>query len=237
MLERTFTFWRRLMGRPAGESATALEDDRRLWVRFATHLEGSAQHADAEANERILVTVRDISCGGANLRTSKPFREGEMLTLELPTERGETRTILACVVRAVPEDRHWSLGCVFARELSEDDLGAFGAQKVQARPGDQRVWVRFACEVRASCRKFGDAEEEAQPVRVLNISASGIGLVVPPPLDAGTLLHVDLFDKAGGKVCSILACIVHTTQRADGDYTVGCNFIRQLSDDELESLL
>jgi hypothetical protein len=239
MFEHTFTFWRRWIGAsPApAESAVVIEDERRLWVRHATELQGQVQAADGPADERLLAAVRDLSRGGANLIVDKPFREGEMVTVELPGANDEIRTILACVVRVVAQAQQWSLGCVFARELDEEDLAVLGAQKLPATDADQRVWVRFSCEVRASCRKFGDSEDDSHPAQVLNISATGIGLVVPPPLVAGTLLNVDLFEKSGRRVCSILACIVHTTQRTDGHHSVGCNFIRELNEAELESLL
>src|SRR5437899_1230734 len=103
MFERTFTFWRRWIGASAApaESAAAVEDDRRLWVRHATELQGQVQSAAGQTGERLLAAVRDLSRGGVNLIVDKPFRDGEMLTIELPSANGETRTILACVVRIV----------------------------------------------------------------------------------------------------------------------------------------
>jgi hypothetical protein len=97
--------------------------------------------------------------------------------------------------------------------------------------------VRFACDVRAEYRKFGDSRTDALPVKVLNISATGIGLVVNPDVETGALLNVDLFDKSGRKVCAILACAVHSSQGSTGEHAVGCNFIRELTEEELESLL
>jgi hypothetical protein len=38
-------------------------------------------------------------------------------------------------------------------------------------------------------------------------------------------------------VRSILACIVHTTVRAGGELAAGCNFIRELGEEELNALL
>ena len=161
-----------------------------------------------------------------------------MLSLELRADQDEVRTVLACVVRSnATDDGAWSLGCVFSRELSDEDLGAFGAQKVQASAEDQRIWVRYDCTLKAHYRKFGDDTVEPQLVQVLNISASGIGLSVNLPLEIGSLLTVDLLDKAGRKATSILACVVHTAQRASGDYAIGCNFIRELTEDELQALL
>jgi c-di-GMP-binding flagellar brake protein YcgR len=239
MFERTFSFWRNLVGKPQASqrAAGAVEDDRRMWVRYASDLQGQVQLTEKQGSDKIQAHVRDLSVGGANLLVDRPLSPGHMLSLELPANKGSIRTVLACVVRAIPtEDGQWSLGCVFSRELDSDDLDSLGAKKVQAANEDQRIWVRFSCAVKARYRKFADPLAESRAVEVLDISASGIGLVVPS-LDAGSLLTVDLQDKNGRKVCSILACVVHTTRRAGGDYAVGCNFIRELSEEELQSLL
>src|SRR5262249_14629839 len=152
---------------------------------------------------------------------------GQMITVELPGD--ESRTVLACVVRVLATGKgKWSVGCVFSRELASDELGRIGARKEPAAHGDQRSWVRFSSGLRADCRKVGDATGVAHAAQVLNISATGIALAVNPSLQAGALLNVDLFDKDGHIVRTILACVVHTTQRAGGDYAVGCNFIREL---------
>ena len=241
MFERTFSFWRRLVGRTpalAGTSAIAVEDDRRLWVRYATDLQSNVQLPEKGFQDKIEANVRDLSQGGANLVVDRQLSLGQMLTLDLPTGKGEVHSVLACVVRAAPDEAgKWSLGCVFSRELTNADLGRFGAQKRQADDSDQRVWVRYDCAVKASYRKFGEPASEAQPVQVLNISASGIGLMVKSNLEAGALINVDLLDKNGRKVCAILACIVHITVRAGGENALGCNFIRELTEEELQSLL
>lgn len=237
MFEKTFSFWRRLIGKePAQATATTeTQDDRRLWVRYEADLQGTVQ---ADQTARFLAKVRDLSLGGANLIVTRPVELGQMLTVDLPVSDKETFTILACVVRSHPQSNgHWSLGCVFARELTEDDLDRFGARKVQASADDQRNWVRFACALTAHYRKVGDASNQSHAAQILNISPNGIGLAVNPSLAAGTLLNVDLLDKTGRTVRTILACVVHATLRQGGDYAVGCNFIRELSEEELHSML
>ena len=238
MFEKTFSFWRRLVGKAPAAPATAMHDDRRLWVRYAADLEGKVQLAEKQGSAKILAKVRDLSLGGANLLVDQPMQPGQILSVELPGNKEDVRTVLACVVRATPQaEGHWSLGCVFSRELNNDDLGGFGAQNVKAASDDKRIWVRFSCELKASYRKVGDVGDQSQPAEVLNISANGIGLAVQPTLQAGSLVNVDLLDKNGRMMRTMLACVVHTTQRAGGDYAVGCNFIRELSEDELQSLL
>src|ERR1700682_3884194 len=100
MFERTFSFWRRLVGMTP--APTDAEADRRLWVRFPADLKTNVQLAGGAVQEnRVSARVRDISVGGANLLVDRPFETGQMLSLELPQVGNEdSRTVLACVVRA-----------------------------------------------------------------------------------------------------------------------------------------
>jgi head-tail adaptor len=237
MFEKTFTFWRRLVGQTPAPTAPA-HDDRRLWIRYAADLQGNVQRTEKPGSHKLSATVRDLSQGGANLLVDQPVEAGQMLSLELPAAADEVRTVLACVVRVTPhEGNRWSLGCVFSRELGADDLGSCGAQKTPAAQDDKRIWVRFTCEVTASYRKVGDSAGQSHPAQVLDISANGIGLAVQSTLDAGSLINIDLIDKKGRTVKTMLACVVRTTQRGAGDCAVGCNFIRELSEEELQSWL
>jgi hypothetical protein len=234
MFEKTFSFWRRLVGNaPAPD-----QQDRRLWVRYAADFPGHVHFANGTTEGKILARVRDLSVGGASLEVDRRLPLGQMLTLELTGANDEIRTVLACVVRTTAQsDGNWSLGCVFSRELSDDDLERFGARKTQPASHDKRTWVRYDCDVMAAYRKVGDPVALSHPAKVLNISANGIGLSVHPAVSAGALLNVDLHDRTGRMVRTILACVVHTEQRAGGELAVGCNFIRELGEEELESLL
>jgi len=240
MAQQAFSFWRRWFGQAESEPTAdvAVEEDRRLWLRYPTDLEGNVQLAEKKDADKMLAQVRDLSAGGANVIVDRPVQPGHMLTLELPTHDGEVRTVLACVVRTVPQgDDAWSLGCVFSRELSDGDLQACGAEKSPADDNDKRIWVRYSCSIKASYRMYGNLTADMTSVEVLNLSATGIGLVVSTAIDAGALLTLELHDKSGHKVCAILACVVHTSRRARGEFSVGCNFIRELTEEEMQSLL
>ena len=243
MLERTFSFWRRLVapsgGPPDPANAGTAHADRRLWVRDEAKRHTTLQPTHETTSERLSAQVRDISVGGANLIVDRRFPTGQMLSLELPVAGGtETQVVLACVVRVVPDSGGaWSLGCVFSRELAKDDLDGFGTE-TQAPPSmDQRTWVRYPVTIQTRFQKIGDPDERQHPAEVLNISASGIGLLLTGPAEAGSLFNLELIGKEGQLIRTILACVVHSTVRANGDIVVGCNFIRELTEDELKSLL
>jgi c-di-GMP-binding flagellar brake protein YcgR len=236
MLEKAMSFWHNLIG--AAPAPASLQDERRLWVRYAIDLQGNVQLAANGQNEKFLANVRDLSLGGANVLIDRPIDVGQMLTLELPAEKNEVRSVLACVVRVTPQPNGvWSMGCVFSRELSHSDLVCFRSPKVESDDANKRVRMRFDCALKANCRRANDPASETRPVDVLNLSSTGIGLSVRGVLELGSLLSVDLLDKSGRNACTILACVVHSTLRESGDYSLGCNFIRELTETELQSLV
>jgi hypothetical protein len=146
--------------------------------------------------------------------------------------------VLACVVRATPLGAgQWSLGCAFARELTPADIERFGAEQAQPSAEDQRSWARHPCTLQASYDRVGDADDRAYTAQVLNVSVSGIGLLLHDPAEPGSLLNLRLHRPQGELVRTILACVVHSTQRANGELAVGCNFIRELGEDEVQALL
>ena len=62
-------------------------------------------------------------------------------------------------------------------------------------------------------------------VTVLNISASGIGVLADHEIATGTLLNVEMQGSTGQEPpLSMLACVVHVNAQ-DGQWALGCNFI------------
>jgi c-di-GMP-binding flagellar brake protein YcgR len=242
MFGQTISKWRRLLGgQPASGQGIgqAIEEERRVWVRHAADLETTYQPADGPDGNRLAARVRNVSQGGINLLVSSPFEPGEMLSVELPSSsEGSTNTVLACVVHVTPHgDDEWVLGCTFARELSDDDLQGFGARRVKQPPPDQRTWMRFPANIKASYQLITTAQTMLLPAQVLNISVTGIGLLANEPVTAGTLLNVEMHGATGPGVRTILACVVHVTARGEGEWALGCNFIRSLSEEDLQALL
>ncbi|MCI0684190.1 MAG: PilZ domain-containing protein [Gemmataceae bacterium] len=247
MFERTFSFWRRWVGHPESASAvtaTAVADspadERRFWVRYPADLKTSVQLGHSGQPFTAPAQLRDISQGGANFVLDREIQAGCLVNLELPLGRdGAMHTVLACIVRATAEaDGRWALGCVFSRELTDDELSGFGARRVRHDdPAEQRVWMRFNCNLTARFQKIDDPNAPVESARVLNLSASGVGLLVDHFVDAGTLLTIDLTGKDGRATRTILACVVHVNQQSAGAWALGCNFIRELTDEDLQALI
>ncbi|HYT88627.1 MAG TPA: PilZ domain-containing protein [Gemmataceae bacterium] len=243
MFERTMSFWKRLLGRhPAAEDGASVkqaEEDRRVWVRYPADLPTTYQPASKEETVRLTARVRNVSLGGVSLAVDRPFQPGEMLSVELPGATDESRCkVLACVVHLTPVGgSEWILGCTFSRELSQEDLEAFGARRERHSSSDQRTWMRFTCDVKAQYQPIGGPETAPQNAKVINLSASGVGLLVPRSIDNGALLSVELQAASGSFRRTMLACVVHVTAQPESEWALGCNFIRSLSDEDLQALL
>jgi hypothetical protein len=80
----------------------------------------------------------------------------------------------------------------------------------------------------------GDAIYWGATVR--DISISGIGLTLCFPFRAGTYLAIDL-QEHGGATRSLLTRVVHALDQPDGTWHIGCEFVKSLSDSELELLV
>jgi hypothetical protein len=98
---------------------------------------------------------------------------------------------------------------------------------------ERRQGVRYASAAHTLCRPAGNEKGEPWPATVRNVSLAGIGLLLCCPLSPGTLVHVDL----PGLGCRLLACVAHSTPVAENAWSVGCSFLRDLSDEEMRSLL
>jgi len=240
MLGRTVALWRNVIAgraRKSHENAmVAPEDDRRLWDRFSSEVDVACRSVGAAAETRFTARVRNASHGGINLTVPCEFVCGDLLSLELPgAEAQSSTTVLACVVHVARESPDaWSVGCNFSGELSDDELTTLGVRRNRASPADQRNWQRYDCEVQATVETVAGTQMDKQLVNVLNLSASGLALPLERSIEVGTLFSVELH-KAAGKHTTVLACAVHVTAR-EGKWTVGCNFLRMLSEQELGSL-
>jgi hypothetical protein len=230
MFSRALSSCGRLLGLKPGSPPT---EDRRDSVRFPCALETVCQQPGAA--ERFPARVENVSRGGINLATSRRFEPGELLSMELPGERG---TVLACVVRAdVSAAGGWTIGCTFAAELSEEDLERFGALRARETAADPRARVRFPCRARAVFQVVRDPEAKSWPARVVDISASGVGLAVSLALGVGELLSVELRGADELAVLTALASVVRVTGQRAAERVLGCNFIRELTEAELLPLL
>ena len=236
MLQHFRDLWRRVL---SGNKDAAGEEDRRVWLRYPSSAETVVQSAGNGVESRLSARVRNVSRGGINLVLGRQLKPGDMISIDLPGGTTQSASaVLACVVHVQPEgEGQWALGCTFSEELSEADLAAFGARRLKPTAPDNRNWVRFLCNVQASCQVIEDTEKTPWPAQVVNISAKGIGLLVHRAVETGTLLSLNLHSPTTESARTILACVVHVTTRPGSERLLGCNFIRELDEADLKALL
>jgi PilZ domain len=240
MFERTFSSCRNSAGEangdPGADRASSSADQRRSWLRYRVNMETSVQLPNSAMRDVLHASIRDISRGGVNLIVDRNVPAGQLLNLDLPRDDDRGYTALACVVRSKEMGKgQWALGCVFSRELTDEDLTAFATRQVGSTDNRQRP--RFDCDLQATYQMIGEAGLAEDALQVSNLSASGVGLTVDRFIDAGVLLSVELRGKDETAVRSILSCVVHVTKQSERRWTLGCNFIRELGDEDLLALI
>jgi len=99
---------------------------------------------------------------------------------------------------------------------------------------ERRVWVRYLGEPGAK-----SLLSESWPgfsrlaARVRDISRKSLSLLVEEPLSPGTRLLVDIPRTEEYPTSVVLAHLVHVTNLASGQWLLTCNFVDELTDDDL----
>jgi hypothetical protein len=98
--------------------------ERRRAVRHPCAMRTSCQPIGLVESISVPVAVRDISVGGIGLLCRAPVAPGTFFVIELQnTLGGASLRLRARVIHSTRhEGRSWVLGCVFTRELSQDEL-------------------------------------------------------------------------------------------------------------------
>lgn len=223
-----------LLGRKASPGG-----ERRVWVRFPSGLETQCHPADTPVNERFRARVQDVSRGGARLLAGRSLEPGTQLLIELPPQNGcGPSTLLAYLAWVKPlPGGEYALGCTFAGELGPTELQTFGAELVRADAEDQRTYVRFVCDTPANYQLIKTRETQRWPAQVVNLSAGGVGLLVAQAVEPGTTLSLELYKRGEASVLTMLACVIRVNTLSGGKWLLGCNFIRELTDHELQACM
>jgi PilZ domain len=224
------------LGRKFVRTIAGDSSDRRAHERHATKIDTICRRV-SEADE-IPARILDVSLGGIKIAVSRLMREGTMLRVDLPKAAGPATTILACVTHVHQAGRaEWEVGCSFSLELSDDEVRAFGGHKARTTTGDQRAWVRQPARGTIDFRPLPGHDGPPDTAEIVNLSPTGVGLIVESPLEPGSALTVSLKRHDDQPDQPVLAVVVYQTEREDGMWAAGCQFIRQLSQTELDELL
>jgi hypothetical protein len=70
-----------------------------------------------------------------------------------------------------------------------------------------------------------------------DISVCGIGMILQRRYEPGTGLTIELPDSESDTTYTVLARVVHVKKQRDGRWHLGCNFVSELSEEEVETLI
>jgi len=233
MFERTRNFIRQFTLKTSRNP-----EDRRAHPRFDTEILTVCRPV-ADGTE-FQAVIRNVSRSGVSLEMAADLTPGTMVRVDVPhaADAAHTVTLLACVMHLAPlPDGRWTCGCMFSLELSDDELAIFGGQKAQGAHGDQRAWIRHPVHGTAEYRVVPGDSDELLTAEVVDLSPCGVGLLLDRQLDPGSVLSVSLHRAKDKPSLSMLASIVYLTDCSDGKWAAGCNFIRELTHDELKSIV
>ena len=99
---------------------------------------------------------------------------------------------------------------------------------------DRRASPRHPTDLRVVCRQLTIGTAPLiWTAQVRNLSAFGIGLIVPKAPGLSQRLEIELAGKNGTLVRTIQARVVHQTWESRQSYFAGCGFIKELEDEHL----
>ncbi len=217
--------------------SVVVDQERRKSQRIP--VEATAMIESTNGTQRFTAQVVNVSEGGMRLKVRQQFERGSMIRIDLPCEMlGPVTTVLACVMNAAPEgDDVWSLGCTFCGELDDEDLKVMGVKREKPPvQKEMRSWTRYPIRAQVLYRNMSSTNQLPFSGEVINASPTGIGLRIKESLDPGTLLDLTIQNTSGQTLFAILACIVYRHYVEEETYTIGCNFIRELTEKELGAI-
>jgi hypothetical protein len=106
------------------------------------------------------------------------------------------------------------------------------------RPFNCRVYERQECQLTTTCQPaaaFG-REETQWSGTIRDISVGGLRLSIGRRFEPGTGLAVEL-DQDRDDKRTVLVKVVHVKRQLDGMWSLGCKFISELSDEEIQRLV
>jgi hypothetical protein len=107
---------------------------------------------------------------------------------------------------------------------------------VSVEVAERRAAVRYPSQSATACHPIPDGDAVCS-ARVVDISTTGVGLVVDRFIEPETLLAIELPSDGPMPAYTLLVEVRHATARSDGEWRLGCSFARELNEDELRSLL
>lgn len=97
--------------------------------------------------------------------------------------------------------------------------------------------IRYAPNAKTTAQINGFVQPAQEAVKVLDISATGVSLLLSRTLEQGVLLVVELCNPEEGITRLQLVRVVHVQELTPHNYVIGCSFANKLSGDDIQAFL
>src|SRR5438046_2222540 len=118
----------------------------------------------------------------------------------------------------------------FWRELLSGPAGS-ASVALEDSPQERRSSFRVPANFETRAKPAGAADSSFLPTHVHDVSLGGIKLRCGQAFQPGELLSVELPTRDGQGPGNVLACVVHCTQASAAEWSLGCTFSQELSED------
>jgi hypothetical protein len=119
-----------------------------------------------------------------------------------------------------------------AQEPSQPGTGGARA----ADPVERREAPRFPSDLEAWGQTWGPSGGKGWVAPVTDLSADGIALYFKYRVRPGTALVLTLHSQNRRLLRPLSVRVAHSTLQDNGDWVLGCHFVRKLSSEDLQSL-
>lgn len=204
--------------------------DRRTAVRHARRMMVPCSMKRVVEDGMFEATVAIVTAAAIRLVAPEPLRTHMQLAVDLPDERGHLKGQLfrATLVKPGPGQRDWLVEGLFFKKLNDAEVAGMN-RRLTATHGNG--WKTTGRVVRVR-------HEGPWLATMLNVSHSGIGLILDRPFDAGSFLEVELPSIHRKHLRPRLIRVTHSKRQSNGnDWEIGGVFLRGLTEAELQVLL
>ena len=106
---------------------------------------------------------------------------------------------------------------------------------------DHRSWVRYTQSPESRLPGIPEttagSEQLAWSAQIQDISRGGVNLLGNHPFDPGTVLKIELPLTDQVVPVTVLARVVHASAKPNGVWALGCAFVKELREEELQALV
>jgi hypothetical protein len=102
---------------------------------------------------------------------------------------------------------------------------------------NRRKAIRLSTRQGISCTIIEGVETTGTAARILDVSQTGVRLIVPTRHETGTYLNAIMTNAAELFSYSSVVIVRYVVSSSDGAFITGCEFLQPLTYDELRALL